>query len=103
MNHIEKVRDPSHVEAYRLSRWIAWMIEAGFELHHLSRWSRPKTYQTWFERAQQPESVERELEGYILELSPAAKAYLDVEESEDRLVSLSHEAVLLVGEKARVT
>ena len=95
MNHIEKVRDPSHVEAYSLKTWADWLSGVGLELHHLSRFYRDKDFEAWLGYAE-AERVRGELEAYVSSLPENHKRYLKVSEKEGRLFSLSHEVALIL-------
>jgi len=97
MNRIERLRDPSHVEAYPVSRWVGWFAAAGLELYHLSRWYTHKPFRAWLDRAGTPQAEGERLEGYVLRLPDAFKRYFRVVKEDGRLQSLSHEAVLMVG------
>ncbi len=99
MNDVEGRRDSSHVWAYTVRQWVVWFADAGFDVHHLSRWWTHKLYWEWLERAQTPEAVGDALARDVLNLSPAQKAYLQVQEGKGGLESLAHEAALLVGRK----
>ena len=99
MNEIEKRRDPSHEWAYTVRQWVVWLADAGLDTQHLSRWWTYKPYWEWLERAQTPRDVGEVLAADILNLTPAQKAYLQVEEGEGESLSLAHEAALLVCQK----
>ena len=98
MNHIEKVRDPSHVEAYSLKTWTDWLSEVGLELHHLSRFYRDKDFDAWLGYAE-AEGVGGELESYVLSLPVSFKSYLKVVEENGHLEALSHEVALILAKK----
>ena len=100
MNAVERERDPSHVEAYSVPRWVAWLAEAGLEPTHLSRWETHKPYGEWLAQAQTPEDAGRALETYVLGLPASYQDYFRVKTEGNRLVSLAHEAVLLVARAA---
>ena len=99
MNEIERRRDPSHEWAYTVRQWVVWLADAGLDVQHLSRWWVHKPYWEWLGRAQTPEDVGEALANDILNLTPAQKSYLQVEEREGGLESLAHEAALFVGQK----
>ena len=99
MNHIEKVRDPSHVEAYGVAAWLSWFAETRLELLHFSRWETHKDFRDWLARAQTPEPDKDVLEAYVLSLPETYKRYFKVEEQEGVLHSLVHEAALFVATK----
>lgn len=46
-----RLRDPSHVEAYRVSTWMGWLGAAGLEPYLLERGWRVKPLTTWSRRA----------------------------------------------------
>ena len=94
VNYIEKTRDGSHVEAYRLSTWISWLAEAKLELYYLTRFRRHKPYEKWMKIAQ-AENVMNSVAAEILDMPEKLKTYLEVQEKDGRLVSLSHEVMLL--------
>lgn len=94
VNHIEKTRDPSHVEAYSLTTWLSWLRSAGLEAHYFERFRRTKDYADWISNAQ-AHALEVQLAAWILALPEAVKAYLEVQTEQGRLVSLSHEVMLL--------
>jgi hypothetical protein len=99
MNDIERRRDPSHVSAYSVRRWVAWFAEAGLEPQHLSRWYLDKPYRARLERARTPDDVGEALARDVLALPAAQRAYFRVRAGEAGLESLAHEAMLLVGKK----
>jgi len=99
MNHIEKVRDPTHVEAYSLVTWFHWLSDAGLELHHLSRFYRDKDFNAWIGYAE-ADTIREELERYILGLPEKQKTYLKIVEDNGKLNSLSHEVALLKAIKS---
>lgn len=99
MNRVEQRRDPSHVRAYSVREWVVWFAEAGLDTLHLSRWWTHKSYREWTARTQTPADVREALARDVLALPAAQRAYLQVEEVDGQLESLSHEAALLVGRK----
>lgn len=99
MNDIERRRDPSHVSAYSVRRWVTWFAEAGLEPQHLSRWYLDKPYRVWLERARTPADVGEALARDVLALPATQRAYFRVRVGEEGLESLAHEAVLLVAKK----
>ena len=99
MNHIERVRDPSHVEAYSVARWLTWFAETRLELLHFSRWETRKDFREWLARAQTLEPDGDVLEAYVLSLPETYKRYFKVEEQGGVLHALAHEAALFVATK----
>lgn len=99
MNTIEKRRDPSHVEAYSLSTWLTWLANAGLETHKLIRFERQKNYANWTQTANLSKEDSSELERFIMALSSNAKAYLDLVCEGEKVLSLSHEVILLQAQR----
>lgn len=97
MNHIEKTRDPSHVWAYSLATWFAWLSNAGLELYHLTRFKRSKNFSYWTNYAQTQKTVIEELETYIVSLSEAQQTYFEVTTKEGSLETLSHDVMVLMA------
>lgn len=95
MNEIERRRDPSHVEAYTISRWISWLHGAQLEPFFFQRWHRTKVFQAWVNVAQTPDDAADELERYILALPHEQQQYFQVVVEDGRLLRLSHEVMLL--------
>ena len=101
VNHIEKVRDPSHVKAYSVKTWIGWLVTAGLEPAYLERFRRHKNYHNWLSYAQ-AEAVQAELAAWVLALPQKAQEYLHVKKDGEELESLTHEVMLLKSDKLRV-
>ncbi len=100
MNAVEKRRDPSHVEAYSVGRWVALCAEAGLDVTALERFWRDKPYAEWMERAQASDEGKRGLERFVLGLPAEAKKYLRIEAEDGRLLRLAHEVMVLSARKA---
>jgi ubiquinone/menaquinone biosynthesis C-methylase UbiE len=97
MNHIEKTRDPSHVWAYSVPRWLNWLTKAGLELHHLTRFKRSKHFPYWTSYAQMTEKGREDLEHYIVSLPEQQQKYFQIIVKEGRLETLSHEVIVLMA------
>lgn len=95
MNYIEKCRDPSHVCAYSIPVWIEYLTKAKLDVHHLNRFKRKKDYIEWTKNAQTSKDVVRGLEQYILSLAESFQTYFEVITEGDKLISLSHEVMML--------
>lgn len=102
MNQIEKVRDPSHNQAYSVRQWVDLLANAGLEVYQLSRWRRKKDFAAWVVASQTPATTVEDLERWVLALGAPQKAYLEVEEQEDKLLSLSHEVVFIAAQREAI-
>ena len=75
-NHIEKLRDPSHVRNYRPSEWRAMTRDAGLrilseELDYYTEDGRPMDFATWTNRMKTPPDAIAELRKLFHGASPA--------------------------------
>ena len=94
MNEVEKRRDPSHVEAYSVHQWFAWLIDGGFDPDLLIRWRKTKQFREWTEMAQLPDEEISALENDILDFPDRTRSYLRVTVRDGRIETLDHEAAL---------
>lgn len=100
MNEVERRRDPSHVEAYPVTRWLALLADAGLEPVHLERFRRRKRFVDWAERMGVEGEALAELERFVLGLPERERRYLAVETDDaGRVVGLEHESALLAAQK----
>ncbi len=76
MNHVERMRDASHVEAYPVSRWVAWLAGEGLEPVALERFWRVKELAAWLERGGTEAGVRERILAYVAALPARARAYL---------------------------
>lgn len=57
MNHLEKLRDPSHIECLSLDQWLQLYHETGFsEVSCYRTWTTPADLSEWLDRAKTPPS-----------------------------------------------
>lgn len=100
MNEVERLRDPSHVEAYAVSRWVAWLGEAGLEPYHLERFWRVKELGSWLRRARTGPDGEAALRALVDDAPPSVRRYLlapATGEDGAGSVRLRHEVMLLAA------
>jgi ubiquinone/menaquinone biosynthesis C-methylase UbiE len=76
MNHVERLRDPSHVEAYRVSTWVGWLGEVGLEPYLLERFWRVKPLASWLRRADTSPENEAALRSFVDGADEAVRRYL---------------------------
>jgi ubiquinone/menaquinone biosynthesis C-methylase UbiE len=89
-NHIEKLRDPSHVRNYRPSEWRAMVTAAGLritseELDYYTENGRPMDFATWTGRANTPPAAITELTRLFRTASPALIQALRIELGDDAI------------------
>ncbi len=89
-NHIEKLRDPSHVRNYRPSEWRSMVTATGLritfeELDFYTENGRPMDFAAWTRRANTPPAAIAELARLFRDASPALIEALRIELGADAL------------------
>ncbi len=89
-NHIEKLRDPSHVRNYRSSEWRAMMEEAGLRIENLIadyylENGRPMDFAAWTARMKTPPAAVEELGRLFRAASSELRAALKIEIAGDQI------------------
>ena len=98
INEIERLRDPSHISTYSTSRWVSWLADKGYELHHFVRWQKTKQFEDWTHRSKMTSTASKNLEEYILSLPADVRGYLNVQiDGSGNVQSLCHEVALFAA------
>ena len=79
VNHIERLRDPSHFWEWKVSQWQAAMLEVGMSFSSLNQWRLPIDFEDWTTRQQTPSSVVEELKSLLDSASEPIKTALQLE------------------------
>lgn len=99
VNRWEKVRDPSHVRAYRVSEWGTFLAEAGLRVTTIETARKTHPFAAWVERTHMPEEARVALEAEMLAAPGAAQQHFDLRQEEGRLVSWSGDYMVARAEK----
>jgi SAM-dependent methyltransferase len=83
-NHIERLRDPSHIRNYRPSEWRQFVAAAGLtlfadEVGYGAEQSRPMEFAAWLRRINTPPDAAAEVERLFRGASPALAEVLRIE------------------------
>lgn len=83
-NHLEKLRDPSHVQNYRPSEWREFVAAAGLkvvaeEIGAVSEKGGPMDFAAWIRRINTPPDAAAEVERLFRNASPALAQALRIE------------------------
>ncbi len=100
MNVVERLRDPSHVEAYRVSTWMGWLGEAGLEPYLLERFWRVKPLASWLRRADTSPENEAALRAYLDAADEAVRGYLIADDGRGEVPGAGPGAVRHAGPEA---
>jgi ubiquinone/menaquinone biosynthesis C-methylase UbiE len=89
-NHIEKLRDPSHVRNYRPAEWRAMVEEAGLRVENLvfdyyTENGRPMDFAAWTTRMKTPPAAVEELKELFRGASRELRAALRIEIAGDAI------------------
>ena len=89
-NHIEKLRDPSHVRDWRPSEWRAMVEEAGLRIvaEHLDFYTengKPMDFDAWTRRMKTPPAAVEELKQLFHDASPALVEAIRIEIDGDKI------------------
>lgn len=94
INTVEKLRDPSHFRAYRLSEWQRYLAGAGLSYRLAHQFTTQVDRENWLARMSVKAEVAGEIRRRLAEASPEAQAHFGITEGGFAL----HKAIL-VGEK----
>lgn len=84
LHHIEKLRDASHVRAYRLSEWTTFLAESGLTLQraitdHYTESRRGMNFDDWVRRSKTPADRMIELRRLFTTASPELRDLLHIQ------------------------
>ncbi|MGA8110792.1 MAG: methyltransferase domain-containing protein [Acidobacteriaceae bacterium] len=84
LQHIEKLRDPSHVRSYRLSVWRQFLTAAGLTIQqevtdHYSESPRGMAFDDWVRRSKTPPAQVEELRSLFLHASAPLRDLLQID------------------------
>lgn len=70
VNHLNRLRDPSHVRESSLSEWQALLTRHGLAYRQVMAWDLPLQYASWLDRAATPAHVRPQIEEHLQTASP---------------------------------
>lgn len=71
IDHVERLRDPSHGHSWSASEWAGALARAGLEVARLDRTASELDLEPWIARAKMPREREAELRRVLRETPPA--------------------------------
>ena len=87
VNHLDRLRDPSHVREYRLSEYRLLFEDSAMEYKELSTWDLTLDFQDWVERARTPESMRNQLVAHLQGASEMCRDEFHVQLNDDGTTS----------------
>jgi SAM-dependent methyltransferase len=73
LNHVELLRDSSHVRDYRVSEWREMFSAVGFHLSDLAAWDIPLEFEDWVTRSRTPDEDVAALRSSFAAASPRVR------------------------------
>ncbi len=99
LNDWERRRDPSHVRAYTVAEWRAFLADAGLRLTHEEIGRKAIAFGPWVERMGMPDAARAALEADMLAAPERARAYFGVEERDGHVERWSMEYLIMRAER----
>lgn len=84
-NMFEKIRDPSHNQAWTTGAWLAAIDEAGFDIRHSEILPKKMSFDTWIKNMSVPADKVPGLAAMLHDAAPAFAAYIQKREDADGL------------------
>ncbi len=100
LNDWERRRDPSHVRAYTVAEWRAFLADAGLRLTHEEVGRKRIAFGPWVERMGMPDDARAALEADMLAAPERARAHYEVVGRDGHVERWSMEYVILRAERA---
>ncbi|QQK81593.1 methyltransferase domain-containing protein [Salicibibacter cibi] len=95
-NKVEKLRDPSHIRAWKKSEWIAKIEKAGFTVEHMQRFRKTFDFQDWCARLDVPAEKRGMLQQLFAEAPPSTRQKFNIRYDDDGHVrTFDGESILL--------
>ncbi|TRZ89148.1 MAG: methyltransferase domain-containing protein [Methanosarcinales archaeon] len=95
-NHIEKMRDPSHVRIYALSEIEEMFNETGADITDITHWEIPQDFEEWMNRAGTQEKKKKIIEQLMLQSLDGDRTDLHVKLEDGRL-GFTYDTVILIA------
>lgn len=99
-NHIEKIRDPSHVRIYTMSEIEDMFNDLGLNIVDMEHWDIPQDFEDWIKRAGTGERESRIIEGLMMRSAADDSTGLRVQVENGRL-GFTYDTVILIADISR--
>jgi ubiquinone/menaquinone biosynthesis C-methylase UbiE len=104
MDRFERWRDPSHVRAYTVAEWCAFLEPVGLQIEHTEPITRNSyDFQDWTARIRTPADERDALEQWLLAAEPRFKQFFAIVEKDGHVESLRGNFGIIVARKAANT
>lgn len=99
LNHIERLRDPSHVRSLTEPEWRELFVDSGLVIEEAARYRRTHAYAPWVERMSVPPEARARIDAAFLDADERTRAAFGITVDNGQVVSYQDEKLLIVGRK----
>jgi len=96
---MEKMRDPTHVQAYSESTWVRMLEEAGFEVHQTKTLEKTHDFQEWAKRAGLNREGIQRLNKFFVQASAKIHDYFQIETFAGEIESYTDHKLLIYASR----
>jgi ubiquinone/menaquinone biosynthesis C-methylase UbiE len=96
---MEKMRDPTHVQAYSQPHWLNMIEEAGFILHETMIFPKTHDFQEWAKRAGMNREGIQQLNAYFMKSSTKVHDYFQIETFAGEVESYTDRKLLIIASR----
>ncbi len=95
INHLEKLRDPSHNWEYPIARLEAYFADVGLQVEHRESFKKEMEFEPWADRTSATTETRAQLRKLLLQAPDAARNWLEPRVDGDKMFFSLTEAVIL--------
>jgi len=99
ITEVERRRDPSHVRAYSLREWVAFLRAAGLTVIDEKVLSKSRPWDDWTTRARMTPAARAELERFVLDAPARCREAFDFHVEDGRIASFADRLLLLRADR----
>ena len=99
ITEVERRRDPSHVRAYSLREWVAFLRAAGLTVIDEKVLSKSRPWDDWTTRARMTPAARAELERFVLDAPAHCREAFDFHVEDGRIASFADRLLLLRADR----
>lgn len=100
INHLNRLRDPSHVRESSLSEWEELFAANQLTQKEIRYWDLQIDYQDWITRGRTPENVQQEIVSHLQDADPDTKQIFQLQfDAQQHPISFCLKAALIQGIK----
>jgi ubiquinone/menaquinone biosynthesis C-methylase UbiE len=95
INRVERLRDPTHVEAYTPTQWVEWLEGAGFTVEAVERVKTELDFESWTAAQSLDAGTKAEVAHLLAAATPAARELFEVRTEDGTVRSFANLKLLV--------